>query len=245
MSSRYSTYYRKQGKRKFYGGIKKRRTPKNKGIASKNKIASAPEKKAVNIAVAGPTATIAVSSATVSNQNLSTGFIVCNLVRQGDGEAFRDGNVVTGTHLGLRFTIQSGANAETSDGEVRWLVVFDKNPNGANVTVGTILSDQDEDGTATTSFNSALNMAQPGRFMIMRQGGVTVSKISGPTPLQQVSISLPLYGLQTGFQGTADPMSISYIGANALYFIIYGRMTGAGTLPTISNFLCRYTFQEK
>jgi len=253
MSSRFS--YRgqkKAGAKKFYGGVKKPRTKYTKksrttksGPFGTVKQAFGAESKTVTLAVAGPTATIAVNGATVQNQNLSTGFCCCTFVQQGDGNHTRDGNVITGRHLGIRFSVQSGGNAETSDAEVRWMVVLDKSPNYGNTALSTILYDADQAGAYTCTFNSAVNPDNAKRFMIMRQGTVTVSKVSGPSPLIPVSISLPLYGLQTAFSGSANPMTYAYVQANGLYFICFGRMTGAGTLPTISNFLARYTFAEK
>lgn len=229
-------------------GVRKGRKWKGrKGLAGVPKInpVNRPELKSVTLGIAGPTATIAANSGTAQNQNLSTGFLCCNHVQQGDSNSTRDGNVVTGVHLGLRFTVQAGANTELSDAQVRWMVLLDKTPQAINVVLGAILNDYDQTGAGTTTFNSALNPDFQNRFMILRQGVLTVSKVSGPTPLQEVSCSLPLYKLQTGYAGTANPMTYAYMSHNALYFVCFGRMTGAGTLPTISNFLSRYTFTEK
>lgn len=204
-----------------------------------------PELKSVDVTVAGPTATIAASDATVQNQNLTTGYLICNLVQQGDSNQTRDGELITGKHLGLRFEVQVGGNAETSDALVRWLVVLDKNPNGSNPTLATVLRSYTEDGSTATTFNSGINPQGRNRFMIMAQNTVCVSKVSGPAPLVPVSVSLPLFGLQTRYAGSANPMTNSYIYNNAIYFICFGQMTGAGTLPTIRNFYTRYTFAEK
>lgn len=203
------------------------------------------ETKSTDVSVAGPTATIAFNSATVGNQNLSTGFLICNLCQQGDSKQTRDGNLVVGRHIGIRFQIRVGANAETSDAYVRYMVVLDRKPNGYNTTLGAILANVDEAGAVTNTFNSGFKPEQEGRYLQLAQNTVTVSKVSGPTPVHHVSLSIPLYKMQTLYYGSANPMTYAYIAANAVYFICFSQMTGAGTLPTIADFVSRYTFSDK
>lgn len=207
--------------------------------------ATGPEQKSVSILVLGPTATIGPAVNTVPNQNLSTGYLACNLVQDGNTRVTRDGDTIKGVHLGIRFNVVAGASAETSDAQLRWMVVLVRSPLSATQPLSTILEDWDEVGGTTTSFNSGVSPVNKDRVMILAQNSVVVSKVSGPTPIVPVSISLPLHGLLTKFNETANPMDYTNLVANGLFFICYSRMTGAGTLPTINNFLARYTFTEK
>lgn len=253
MSSRYSyrKYYTRRPRPQYSSGVRKPRTKYRAGshkvghAYGSRPLAIGNETKDINISISGSTPTVGANAATVSNQNLTTGFVICNLVQQGNTPYMRDGNVIAGVHLGIRFQLQPGANTELSDSVVRWMVILDRSPNATAPTLGTILNDTSEAGVATTTFNSGLNQDHRERFLIMRQGNTELSKISGPQALTNVSISCPLYGLQTGYNGTANPMTSAQIYANAIYLVIVSRMTGAGTLPTINEFLSRYTFKEK
>jgi len=261
MSSRFSyrTFYKRRARPTYTSGVRKRYTAKYRagrhavGRVSKSgavygskPLAMGLETKDVTINLSAPVATIGCNSATVYNQNLSTGFLICNLVQQGNTNQNRDGNIVSGVHLGLRFQLQPGANTELSDAVVRYMVILDRSPN-SNIAVAMqdILTDISETGATSTTYNSGINPRHRNRFMIMRQGTTELSKISGPQALINVSMSCPLYGLQTGYTGSANPMTAAYIYANALYFLIFSRMTGAGTLPVVNEFVCRYTFKEK
>jgi hypothetical protein len=204
-----------------------------------------PEVKSVTLSVAGPVATIAAAGATVQNQNLSTGYCALNHVQQGDTNQTRDGFIVTGKSLGIRFNVVSGANAETSDAWIRWLIVIDNTPNSSNSPLSQILEDYDQAGANTTTINSGINPQNRNRMFIMASGQGVVSKISGPTPCVTVSRLINLDNMQTAYTGSANPMTYAYMKSNTIYFIIMAQMTGAGTLPTINNFVARYYFTEK
>lgn len=250
MSSRfgYRGFYKgKYTGKKFYGGISKKKFVKKPYVPSwKYKAAVLPmvkEQKHVDISVVGPTATIACAGATVPNQNLSTGYLCCNLVQQGPSEVNRDGKIVIGKHLGLRFGLQCGANTETSDAVVRYMVVMVRQ-NISTMALSNWLSILTETGGTATTFNSGVYPTQMPAVTVMHQNQVTISKVSGPSPIHNVSISLPLKKLPTAYVLSSNPMTFADVGSNAIYFVIFSRMTGAGTLPVITDFICRYTFQD-
>lgn len=241
----FSSYRSGYGRAFARRGIFKRRLWSRRRLPSSPRMSYGAERKSVVLAIAGPTATIAPSAATTLNQNLSTGFVCVNFTQQGNGVSQRDGNIVKGVQLRVHFTCAVGANAETSDGQVRWMIVLDRSPNLQNFTIQYVLRDLDETSAETTSWNTMVSPHSYGRFSLLKEGTVTLSKISGPTPLRDVNVVLPLKGLITQYAGTANPMTTGYIVANGLYFICFGRMTGAGTLPTITNFNARYVFVDK
>lgn len=243
--------------RALAGGKKKRRTRRRGAARSAvtsayrqggfgfSNIMSGPEKKFVDLDVAGPTATIACAAGTVSAQTLATGYICCNLSRQTDTQNGRDGNIIKALFWELSMEIQSGANAETSDGQVRCICVVCQNWNAGNYPLSYVLEDRDEAGATTTTFNSQVNYVGQASARMLRDVTATVSKVSGPTPVQHVKMFIPLRGMLVRYQESTAPMTVAYILNNALFFICFGRMTGAGTLPTVANFHSRFCFQER
>lgn len=235
------------------GALRKRRMPRRRvagatggvGFQERLIVPRGPEKKFVDINVAGPTATIAANSATVTNPNLSTGFLFLNLCQSGDTVNSRDGNIVKMQFVSLDMDIAAGANTELSDAEVRVVVALLNSTVGANIVVGGVLSDMDEVGAATTTFNSGASPASQYGVRILRDVTSVISKVSGPAPLRHLRMFIPMNGTPVRYNGTANPMTYAQIVNSGVVMIAFGRMTGAGTLPTIANFHARYCFSEK
>lgn len=240
------------------GALRKPRTYRNKRAAAKQaggarlfaNFAGAnslrgPERKTVDLSIVGPTATIAAAAGTASAQDLTTGFICLNLCQAGDTANSRDGNIVAMQSIAVSFTVQAGANTELSDAQVRSMVVVCSDWGGGNQVMSSLLGDISETGAATTTFASGVSPLGVVGCRVMRDIVTTVSKISGPSPSQHVQMIIPLKGLPVRYSGSANPMTIAYILNNAVFFIAFGRMTGAGTLPAIVNFKSRYIFTER
>lgn len=200
------------------------------------------EVKMVDLSIPAATATIAAAAGTTQNQDLSTGYLVCNYCQTGDTNVNRDGNMVAMKSVSVRFDVSAGGNTDTSDGAVRYLIVLDKECNGSNSAMSTILSNTDEAGAATTTFHSGISIINTQRFQVLREGEVQVSKVGGPATVHiKEYIKFPT-GIPVRYDGTANPMTPGHIVKNAVYFIAFGHMTGAGNLPRISNFLARFRF---
>lgn len=253
MSSRYSYRRYYKGKKRpssgYSSGVTKRRRSNiwsrvGKKAVRNTFVSRGPEVKGVDLTITGPVATIAASSATTSAQDGSTGFVLCTLAQQGDAFYNRDGNIVKGRWLGIRADFTCGGNTEASDAKIRCCVVLDTACNSANTTVGNALRSTSETGAQGTVFSSPINLFDyPGRFKLLHSTIGTVSKISGPA-IWHFNWASTLDNMQIGYTGTANPMTYAQCRANHIYFIVFAVMTGAGTLPTMSNYQHRFLFTE-
>lgn len=187
------------------------------------------------------------------NTNSGTACVqALNLFQQGTGIAQRDGNKVSLKSLRLRlgFQNQGASPAVTQDNlsNVRIMVVYDRQPNGAagagaypasNNILGESLQ-SNSIGTGTMYSNLNPNYFERMRVLMDKQitlppsnlGGLPGTNVTGPTQLENFKLDeyINLKDLETLYNGTANPMTIAQITTGALYIVCYGD-TAAATQP--------------
>jgi len=98
-----------------------------------------------------------------------TGMTEINCIQQGATVAQRIGNKVVVRSIHIRAVFSGTAGAPV--GSMRWMIVYDKQPNGAFPLIGDILTDQPAGaGTALSS----INIANKSRFLMIRDQFETI-----------------------------------------------------------------------
>lgn len=149
------------------------------------------------------------------------------------GAAFynRVGSRIEMKNLHLRGSI---VNIATSDAQQtgRIIIVYDRQPQGALPTFSDIFQSRDQQGTASTTWASEINLDQRDRFVIIRDiqyflpsvtntVGVLTNGPNYPGKDQEmdVNIFVKLKGLITHFKSSTNPTVIGDVAAGALYLV--------------------------
>jgi len=140
-----------------------------------------------------------------------TGITEVNLVRQGPTFYQRIGNKIHMRSLSITFT----PAVATSNGVInlRYMVVYDKQPNGAFPALTDVLQIND---TGNVVFHSSMNIANRSRFSILRDKFMTFSTIERSSAI--VKDYIKLYH-DTEFK--ANGGTIGDIATGALFFIAF------------------------
>lgn len=103
------------------------------------------------------------SAAVGSEPNVFAGITEINLVRQGNTFYQRSGNKIHMRSVSVMFT----PYVATTNGVInmRWMIVYDKQPNGAFPALTDVLATND---AGTVTFQSGVNMANRSRFLVIR-----------------------------------------------------------------------------
>ena len=173
---------------------------------------------------------------TMSN---TTNVIPINLIAAGTGSWNRVGRMVTMKSIRCRFNVtMTVTGTEYNDSRcVRYLIVYDRQPNGTLPKKSDILSIKNQDGTEFAHWNSMLNYDNMSRFQILKDDVITLNPpprswtvdiIGGSTdrePLpteastqQFVDFFLKL-NHNTTYKSESTPATIADISTGALYFV--------------------------
>lgn len=164
-----------------------------------------------------------------------------NLCQQGTGIAQRDGNKISMKSLRLRLAmIFAKAVVQANTTNVRVLVLYDRQPNGAYPAINTILGESLQSntiGTGTMYSNLNPNFFERFRVLMDKQitlqpfdsTAVTGTSCTGTTDPSSFKIDefLPLKDLETLYNGTANPLTIAQITTGALYIATFGDAAAA------------------
>jgi len=164
--------------------------------------------------------------------NSSTPIIALNLIQTGSGSWNRVGRKVFPQSVRLKYTIRyryaQRASGEVQANNVRVLLVWDKNPNGAALpTFDTIFKATDQSGNEASYWNAPAAYDTMDRFRIIRDtvhdfNPAMYPATSGDIAFMSVSedqfVVLPA-GLETVYSGQAVPQTIADLYSGALYFV--------------------------
>lgn len=187
---------------------------------------------------AQPAQTLNCNSGTACVQSL-------NLIQQGAGIAQRIGNKVSLKSLRVRLTM-SNVKAVTQLGttQFRFIVIYDRNPNGSYLAANAILGESLQSNTTGTGTSSSnLNPAFFDRIVVLMDkqiilppfdsGAITGTSTTGPSGEGtnsgsfQIDEFIKLKGLECVYNGTANPMTIAYQSVGSLQIVCFGNAAAA------------------
>jgi len=139
----------------------------------------------------------------------------------------RTGRKIYMKSIHIRGVVRPNAAVAANTGELRMLVVYDSQPNGANPTIQNLL--QDSNAAAATTVNSEINLTNRSRFQIIRDmqfytpAAAAADDISGviPDPIHQtlnVNMFIKLKGLETIYNGV-NGGSVADITSGAMFIV--------------------------
>ena len=113
-------------------------------------------------------------------------FAILNAMITGAGFFNRIGNKVSMKSVHIKINIAPRIPVDAPGGNnqtCRWLLVYDRQTNGAFPTISTLLADYKADGTNSTVVLSGMNPTQTGRFIILREHFVKFFNINNDADL--------------------------------------------------------------
>lgn len=172
----------------------------------------------------------------------STGMIQ-NLaaIQQGTGEFQRVGNKVALKSLRIRFRARNSGFDYNEVSTARFMILYDRQPNGAYPTISTVLNTARQDGTGVGgTLDSNINANLLERFIVVMDkyfplppsDDTNNAFSTGSTAPLSFCIDefLKLKNLETVYNATASPMTIAQVQTGALYLLVLGNVT-TGTEP--------------
>jgi len=151
-----------------------------------------------------------------------------NGIQTGAGFFNRVGSRIEMKSLHIRGYISNVATGLQS--QLRMVVVYDRQPNGATPTIQTILNTRIQTGVASTTGTSEINLDNRDRFVIVRDytvyapavtntAGVLTNGPAFPGDDEQFDVNLfiKLKGLATHYSASSNPTTIADISTGALY----------------------------
>lgn len=149
-----------------------------------------------------------------------TGLTEINCVAQGATSYNRIGSKIQVKSIQLKVGYRLIGSAPVST-LVRFLVVYDRQPNGAFPAIGDILSDNI---STAPSFHSGINMANKDRFIIIRDQYRPLCVAGG-----NVAVVSEFIKLRQDTQFKSNTSTIGDITSGALYYIACTQDVGSGT----------------
>jgi len=146
------------------------------------------------------------------------GWAALNLVEEGPAGYQRVGSRALFTSVEVEMVL-NGLTASTV-GTVRYMIVVDKQPNGAAFTIGELLQDNIAGGL---TFQSGMNMASKNRFQIMRDAYVTIDAASGLVKHEKCFVKCRV---PSDYVGTTA--AIGSITSGAIHLIVFAENISAG-----------------
>lgn len=171
--------------------------------------------------------------------SVASSIILLNGIQSGDAFYNRIGSRIEMKNLHIRGNINNAATSTVGGG--RFLIVYDKQPNGAFPIISDILQSRDQTGAATTTYSSEINLDNRARFAIIRDmqfyfppvtntAGVLTNGPNFPAYDDQpfdLNVFVKLKGLQTLYKSpNVDPTTIASITTGALYAVFVGNVDG-------------------
>lgn len=181
------------------------------------------EVKSLDLPVVTPNSLVGVSHVAgvtggLANNDFSLGMTCLNLIQQGAAFYQRIGTKVNIKSIELYGTFKQTVDA-THVAYGRYLIVYDRQPNGAYPAIGDLLQNND----TTLSFNSGINLVNRSRFTVIRDKRFGVDAGAG----LQFCVKEYCKGLWETEFGT-NTGTVADIRTGALYFIAFQENAGAG-----------------
>jgi len=191
----------------------------------------------------------------------SLAFTLLNGIQEGSSFYNRIGRKIAMKSLHFTGNIAPGVNHTGSDRDyVRWMIIYDRQANGATPTPADLLTNYDNTGaTLTGTPYLGLNLNNADRFVVLRDKRIALSQrqYSGalaPNPdtwyganfqnyQSDLTINefIDLKGLEVHYKASTNPAVIGDIATGALYFVCgVATATGVGAYEAIVNSRLRY-----
>lgn len=174
-----------------------------------------------------------------------------NMIQEGSGFWNRIGRKITMKTVHLRGNINLTTvpiTAALTNEMVRYIIFYDKQPNGTTATWNQIVQGYNDQGASTNVTNTGLNLDNRDRFIILRDrccnmpyqtaagipqgppfdGGVgsVGAKGKGSDGGSYVEEFINLKGLETQYSGTANPATVAQISTGAIGIVCKGDVGG-------------------
>lgn len=191
------------------------------------------EVKFFDVDVANPAAGLleTASVAATVPTNAFVGITQLNSVLQGATSYNRIGAKILIKSVNVRGTFRLLGTAPVSEA-FRFMIVFDRQPNGAYPSLASVLSDNI---SGATSFHSAINMSYKDRFVILRDQYRTLSPAGNTALVISEHIKTKL---ETQYKANAG--TIGDISTGALYLICF-----ALTAPGAASYIAMDDFHSR
>lgn len=190
---------------------------------------------------------------TYRSPTFGTNIVLLNGVQTGTAFFNRIGSRVEWKNMHIR---GFNANALTCvQGQLRMLIIYDRQPTGALPTVSDILQSRDQAGVATTSGASEINLDNRDRFTVIRDqhwyapactntAGVLTNGPQYPNDDNDhdIDMFIKLKGLQTQYRSSSSPCTIADIASGAMYALFL--LNGTDSAWT-ANLAFRLRYEDK
>lgn len=204
---------------------------------------------------------VPTASPLVTNMSTSDNVRVLNLIQAGTGSWNRIGRIISMKSLRLRLKVICTYEATTASKarQIRFLVIYDRQPNGTLPIKSDILQYKNQGGVENGTWNGFLSYDNMQRFRILRDETISfdypASRLfdSSGTPsaphvtVEKVSdMYIKLPNLVTNYKAESSPAAISDISTGALYLMMVtdSDITGAPRLDIEEAYArLRYTDQ--
>nr|WAE42725.1 MAG: capsid protein [Cressdnaviricota sp.] len=169
------------------------------------------------------------------------GLCELNAMQQGATAHDRIGNKVVVTGIDVRCSVIGGSALQPACNLVRFLIIYDKQPNGAFPTFGDILQRSANGGGST--FASGPNVSNLSRFKILSDKTKCLTLGGTYTIPYRTSIS----GLKLDVEYRTSTGAIGDITTGAIYFMIFNDGGGNAvttTAPALFGFASRIKYMD-
>jgi len=179
-----------------------------------------------------------VAGAGPAANNLIAGMVCLNIITQGSAVNNRIGNKINITSIRCRFDIGVTLVPWATYNTVRYMVIYDRQCNGAYPAITDILRSND----TSTQHYSSMSIANRDRFVCLREGTTTCD--TAHQQLSQFDLFIKCR-LQSQYKAsTAGNLTIGDIATGAVYFIVFGALHAGPVQATIYNFSSRVRYVD-
>jgi len=186
----------------------------------------------------------------------SMGFLLLNTPLVGAAFFNRIGNKITMKSVHIKINIGPRIPTTTPGGQnetVRFMLIYDRQANGANPTPATLLTDYGNGGGTQTTIISGMNPTQTGRFVILREHFIKLFNVNNETDMTSAASSfyqqddhwfvnwfVKLKDLETIYQASTG--GIGDVSNGALYLVNMTDATAAAQSACIFKYKARLRF---
>nr|WAE42792.1 MAG: capsid protein [Cressdnaviricota sp.] len=157
---------------------------------------------------------------TVAGLGLETGYSSINLVSQGTGINNRIANKVVVKSLRVQGQVAANDAMDLTDsGQVRLIIVYDKQTNKAAPGIADIIANIDTSGGYATAFNSHVRISNGNRFVILRDK-IWQTQGLGGTNSFQIDEYIKV-NMETTYVTTSTPPAITDVTTGGIYLLLF------------------------
>jgi len=161
------------------------------------------------------------------------GITELNCVQQGATSYNRIGTKILIKSIDFRCNFFLAGTAPSYAG-VRYMLVYDRQPNGAFPAMSDIIS---ENISTAPTFHSGVNMANRSRFVVLRDRMLTLS-----AGTDNISVCKEFIKTKLETQFKTNTGAIGDITTGAIYLIAFATLSGSASYAQLSNAHCRIRF---